>query len=74
MSEDHVGIRIDPESRKKIEDKVAAKEYKNISAFVNEAINEKLEPDYEDDRFVQKLDKALDNPKIAGKIKEKTKN
>jgi len=70
MSEDTVGIRIDPEAKKKIQEKVDSKEYKNISAFVNEAIAEKLEPDYEDERFIQKLDKALDNPEIKKKIKQ----
>ena len=65
MSEGWIGFRIDTEIKKEILELVGAgKEYRDISAFVNAAIYEKLDPLKRDETFKKKLLKMLDDPEI----------
>ena len=68
---DFIHVRIPIEWKHDIQKKVEAKEYRDITAFVLEALDEKLNPDKREKELRKSLLKLLDDPEVCKKIQRK---
>jgi Arc/MetJ-type ribon-helix-helix transcriptional regulator len=70
MADNWVHIRIDPELKSKIQEKVDNKEYGDMTAFVIEAIQEKIDPGKMEEIEEERLLKLLEKPHIQERVRK----